>query len=144
MHAEAGEGFDVRVAVVEAVDVLVQSGDVDEPVGEVEVELPVERHPEGSQAEDEEVLGTGGGLLVGHEGDPVGGAAVDVDGLPDCVLEDPEAGVPHVVHHLPHPVRPPGLERPLGPVEDVEDHVPEPEEPEGDRKVDQESQTKLS
>ena len=49
MHAEAGEGFDVRVAVVEAVDVLVEGGDVDEPVGEVEVELPVEGDQEAAE-----------------------------------------------------------------------------------------------
>ena len=67
---------------------------------EVEVELPVERHPEGRQTEDEEVPGTGGRLLVGHEGDPLCGAAVDVERLPDGELEDTHQGVPHVVHHL--------------------------------------------
>ena len=70
-------------------------------MSEVEVELPVERHPEGGQTEDEEVPGTGGRLLVGHEGDPLGGAAVDIERLPDGELEDPHQGVPHVVHHLP-------------------------------------------
>ena len=34
------------------------------------MELPVERHPEGGQAEDDEVPRTGGGLLVRHEGYP--------------------------------------------------------------------------
>ena len=57
-----------------------------EPVCEVEVELPVERHPEGGQTEGEEVGGTGGRLQVGHEGDPLRGAAVDVERLPDCEL----------------------------------------------------------
>ena len=68
---------------------------------EVEVELPVKRHPEGCQTEDEEVPGAGSCLLVGHEGDPLGGAAVDVERLPDGELEDTHQGVPHVVHHLP-------------------------------------------
>ena len=67
---------------------------------EVEVELPVERHPECGQAEDDEVLGTGGRLHVGHEGDPLRGAAVDIEGLPDRELEDSQQGVPHVVHNL--------------------------------------------
>ena len=70
------------------------------PVCEVEVELPVERHPESGQTEDEEVLGTGGRLQVGHEGDPLRGAAVDVERLPHRELDDSHQGVPHVVHHL--------------------------------------------
>ena len=70
------------------------------PVCEVEVELPVERHPESGQTEDEEIPGTAGRLLVGHEGDPVGGAAVDIERLPECELEDSQQGVPHVVQHL--------------------------------------------
>ena len=41
VHAQAREGLDVGVAVVEGVDVLVESLDVDEPVGKVEVELAV-------------------------------------------------------------------------------------------------------
>ena len=34
------------------------------------MELPVKRHPEGGQAEDHQVLGTGRCFLVSHEGDP--------------------------------------------------------------------------
>ena len=64
------------------------------------MELPVERHPESGQTEDEEVPGTAGRLLVGHEGDPVGGAAVDIERLPGCELKHSQQRVPHVVQHL--------------------------------------------
>ena len=80
------------------------------PVGEVEVELPVDRYPESGQTEVGEVGEAEGGLLVGEEGDPLGGAAVEVERLPDRELEDPQQGVPHVVNHLPHPVLPARLE----------------------------------
>ena len=49
MHAQPREGFDVGVAVVERVDVLVESLDVDEPVSKVEVKLAIEGNPEGCQ-----------------------------------------------------------------------------------------------
>ena len=46
VHAQPSERLDVRVAMVERVDVLVESLDVDEPVGKVEVKLSVEGNPE--------------------------------------------------------------------------------------------------
>ena len=49
VHAQPREGFYVGVAVVEGVDVLVESFDVDEPMGKVEVKLSVEWNPEGCQ-----------------------------------------------------------------------------------------------
>ena len=49
VHAQPSERLNVRVAVVERVDVLVQSLDVDEAVGKVEMELAVEGNPEGCQ-----------------------------------------------------------------------------------------------
>ena len=49
VHAQPRKGFDVGVAVVEGVDVLVESLDVDQPVGKVEVKLAVEGNPEGCQ-----------------------------------------------------------------------------------------------
>ena len=49
MHAQPREGFDVGVAVVEGVDILVQRLDVDEPVSKVEVKLAIEGNPEGCQ-----------------------------------------------------------------------------------------------
>ena len=68
MHGEASEGLDVGVPVVDAVDVLVHGGNVDKsetikvikirqiggcvPVCKIEVELSVERHPEGGGNED--------------------------------------------------------------------------------------------
>ena len=49
VHAQPSERLNVRVAMVERVDVLVESLDVDEPVGKVEMELTVEGNPEGCQ-----------------------------------------------------------------------------------------------
>ena len=49
VHGQASKRFYVRVSVVDGMDVLVERLDVDEPVGEVEMELPVERDPEESQ-----------------------------------------------------------------------------------------------
>ena len=70
------------------------------PVCEIEMKLSVEGNPECGQTEDDEVPGTEGRLLVRHEGDPLGGAAVDVERLPDCELENSQQRVPHVVHNL--------------------------------------------
>ena len=39
-------------------------------------------------------------LLIGEERQPVGGVAVDEDGLPDRELEDAKQRVEHVVHDL--------------------------------------------
>ena len=113
VHAQPSERLDVGVAVVEGVDVLVERLDVDEPVGEVEVELSVEGHPEGGQDEHGGVPGGGEGLLVAHVGQAVGGVAVHEDGLPDSELDDAHEGVEHVVQHLGHPVLPVGHEGPL-------------------------------
>ena len=49
VHAQPREGFDVGVAVVEGVDILVQRLDVDEPVSKVEVKLAVEGNPKRCQ-----------------------------------------------------------------------------------------------
>ena len=57
MHAEAREGFNVSVAMVERVNILVESLDMDESVGKIEVELPVERNPESSQNEHGDIPG---------------------------------------------------------------------------------------
>ena len=70
------------------------------PVCEIEMKLSVEGNPECGQTEDDEVPWTEGRLLVRHEGDPLGGAAVDVERLPHRKLDDSHQGVPHVVHHL--------------------------------------------
>ena len=51
VHAQPSERLNVRVAMVERVDVLVESLDVDEPVGKVEMELAVEGNPEGREDE---------------------------------------------------------------------------------------------
>ena len=37
---------------------------------EIEVELSVERHPEGGGDKDAQVVGARGGVIVRHEGDP--------------------------------------------------------------------------
>ena len=47
-------------------------------------------------------------LLIGEERQPVGGVAVDEDGLPDRELEDAKQRVEHVVHDLAQLV-PPGF-----------------------------------
>ena len=106
-------------------------------MGEVEVELPVYRHPESGQTEVGQVAGTPGYLLVRQEGDPVGGAAVEVERLPDCELEDPQERVPHVMHQLAYPVLSPWLEGSLSPVEEVEDSVPETKVGKTQREVDE-------
>ena len=89
---------------------------------EVEVELPVERHPECGGHEEGEVVCAGGRHLVAvvkhiviyivmvsqlsivraspEVGDPARGAAVEVGRLPDRVLGHPQQRVPHVVQHL--------------------------------------------
>ena len=46
VHAEARERLDISVAMVERVNILVKSFDMDEPVGKIEVKLPIERNPE--------------------------------------------------------------------------------------------------
>ena len=70
------------------------------PVREVEVQLPVERDPEGGQHEGGEVAGAGGHLLVAEVGQAARGAAVDVQRLPHRELGHPQHRVPHVVQHL--------------------------------------------
>ena len=70
------------------------------PVREVEVQLPVERDPEGGQHEGGEVAGAGGHLLVAEVGQAARGAAVDVQRLPHRELGHPQQRVPHVVQHL--------------------------------------------
>ena len=47
-------------------------------------------------------------LLIGEERQPVGGVAVDEDGLPDRELDDAKQRVEHVVHDLAQLV-PPGI-----------------------------------
>ena len=70
------------------------------PVREVEVQLPVERDPEGGQHEGGEVAGAGGHLLVAEVGQAARGAAVDIQRLPHRELGHPQHRVPHVVQHL--------------------------------------------
>ena len=70
------------------------------PVREVEVQLPVERDPEGGQHEGGEVAGAGGHLLVSEVRQAARGAAVDIQRLPHRELDHSQHRVPHVVQHL--------------------------------------------
>ena len=57
VHTESSKRFDVSIAVVQGMDVLVHCLDVDEAVSKIKVELTVEGHPEGSQYEHGQVPG---------------------------------------------------------------------------------------
>ena len=162
VHGQPGKRLDVSVPVVEGVNVLVHCLDVDEPVGEVEVELSVEGHQEAAENEQGRV-GLGGKChLVGHEGYAVRGAAIHVDALPNCknqdsghskeykslaiiiigictcVLHHTHQCVPRVVQHLAQPVLPVGHERPFRPAKAIEDTVPEAEKAERYSSIDKE------
>ena len=154
MHAQTRERFNVCVAVVEGVDVLVESLDVDEPVGKVEMELAVKGNPEGCQNKHCRVPAAREGLhrnetevpptfihlsvknlLVSEVREAVGGIAMEEDCLPHGVLDDAHRGVEHVVDHLGQLVSPIGEERALRPAQQVEDTVPKTKEPKCDSKV---------
>ena len=95
-------------------------------------------------------------LLIGEEGKPVGGIAVDEDGLPDGELDDAKQRVEHVVDDLAQFV-PPGFfrqsvdraswvggclpvwnERAVRPAKMVKDPVPKSKVTKGDDKIDEE------
>ena len=129
---------------------------MNEPVGEVEVELSVEGNPEGCQDEHCCVPGAREGLsrkspdnigitekssdpkedlLVGEIRKAIGGVTVDEDRLPHRELEDAHRGVEHVVDHLGQLVSPIGYKRALRPPQQIEDTVPESKEPKCDSEV---------
>ena len=99
--------------MVQGVYVLVHRLDVDEAVSEVKVKFSVEGNPEGSQYELGQVPSRGERLLICHEGDLSGGAAMDKYRLPHCVLDNPQESVPHVVHDFVNVVTPVCLKWPL-------------------------------
>ena len=77
---------------------MVRFLDMDEPVRKIEVQLSVERHPEGGGTEDEDVPGGCGDRGVGEKVEPARGETVAVQRLPH--------------RHLNHALRPTSLMRP--------------------------------
>ena len=126
MHAQPSKWFDVSVAMVDCVDVLVQGADVDKPgragvtvcwsfsdiigfsgkqqlespVRKVEVNTTKERNKEERENEDGDVGKAWNHLLVVEEGKTTSGVAMKKDRLPSCVLNHSQKGVKHVVKHL--------------------------------------------
>ena len=100
MHRKAREGFNICISMVQTVDVLVHSRYMNKsetnrlvvikmkltPVSKVEMEFSVQWHPESSNEEDEEVVWTLSSFLICHEWNLASGTAVNIDGLPYCVL----------------------------------------------------------
>ena len=99
--------------MVQGVYVLVHGLDVDETVRKVKVKFSVEGNPKGSQNKHCQVPGGGECLLICHEGNLSCGTAMDKDRLPHCVLNNPQEGVPHVVHNFVNIVAPVCLKGPL-------------------------------
>ena len=97
VHAEAREGFDVSVTVVERVNILVQGLDMNKPVGKVKVKLPVERDPEECKNEHGHIPRIGRGLFIGHKWETVCCIAVHENSFPYGHLDHSKKRVPHVM-----------------------------------------------
>merc|ERR1711936_1369434 len=100
------------------------------------MELPVEWHQETTKDEHCQVpLGATEGILVTEVRNSVGGTAVNVDALPDCILDHSQEGIPCIVQHLSHPVTPVWQKWPFGPSKPIQGTVPETKEPKCYQKV---------
>mmetsp|Transcript_114572 Transcript_114572/g.365354 ORF Transcript_114572/g.365354 Transcript_114572/m.365354 type:complete len:391 (+) Transcript_114572:679-1851(+) len=139
VHAEAREGLDVGVPVVEAVHIPVEELDVQEAVRKVEVQVPPQRHPEPRQHEEPKAPPGPERLLVGDVRQTARGVGVREQGFPEGPLQDGEGVVEHVVGDLRAAVLAHRVERPLSPTQQVERDVPEPDIAERDQAVRQEA-----
>jgi hypothetical protein len=124
VHREAREGLDVRVSVVEGVDEFVEGAEVEEAVGEVEVDVAEERDGEGPEEEGDEGGGRGEGG-VGDVGEAVGGPEVHEEGFPPCLGGNAKEVVPDVVEDEGGGREVGGIEFSFGPPKEVQGHVPE-------------------
>ena len=67
VHAEARERFNISVTMVERVDILVKSFDMDKPVGKIKVKLSIERDPKECKDKHCHVPRIRKCLLITHE-----------------------------------------------------------------------------
>ena len=116
VHAKSSKRFNIRVTVMQRVNVLVHSFDMNKPMGKIKMEFAIQWDPEKGQNEHSGIPRVGKGLSIAHKGYFLGGTTVHINRLPNGILHNAQKGVPNVMGNLAKPIGSIGIKRPLAPI----------------------------